>query len=198
MKYSTLLYLAFTIAVAFAQLSDAEDNAVDATSNDIGSDVESNQILNNYDSENAYQQNGEASDDYGDDAGVNALDGGEESDNGDETNGSTEQNEINNMTTPVTPDAQPTTQAAIEFTGASGEAAPIAAQNSTSQADTGATNKPTVALDDESKANTPIDPAKIASGLAGAAVVSSAGIFFLVKRSKRRGLESVRSQITMA
>jgi hypothetical protein len=38
---------------------------------------------------------------------------------------------------------------------------------------------------------------KIATGLAGVAAVSSAGLFWYIKKSKHAGLESVRTQITM-
>ncbi|ORX51099.1 hypothetical protein BCR36DRAFT_583159 [Piromyces finnis] len=38
---------------------------------------------------------------------------------------------------------------------------------------------------------------KVASGLAGAAALSSAGVFYYIKKSKRAGLQSVRTQITM-
>jgi len=215
MKFRTILYLAFAVVFAFAQNSDVEDNGInaDSSNNDIVSDIETNQVPDFDDSANVSQQNvdagntmnsGEASDNYGDIAGINALDGGETSDNGaaddgaaadDGENSSNEQPEVNAMNIPT----PPTTPQAVEFTGASGEAAPIAAalenQSDSKESDAG---KPTVALDDESKKNTSIDPAKIASGLVGAAAVSSAGIFFIFKRAKRRGLESVRSQISMA
>lgn len=38
---------------------------------------------------------------------------------------------------------------------------------------------------------------KVAGGLAGVAALSSAGLFYYIKRSKHAGLESVRTQITM-
>jgi len=215
MKFNTILSFAFTIAIAFAQMSDAEDNGAVAA-NGIISDVETNQVPDTADAganisgadntgfpsqnDGSAINNGEASDDYGDVAGIDALDGGETHDSGEASdNGAAadsgaylQQNAMN----PV-PESAPATPQPVEFTGASGEAAPIAnsleAQNSPQGAE-----KPTVALDDASKSDEPMGTAKIASGLVGAACVSGAGVFFLLKRSKRRGLESVRSQISMA
>lgn len=203
MKFRTILTFAFTIALAFAQMSDVEDNAYAsgndvAAGNDISSDVETNVDNAGAEAADVSTQtdgsainNGEASDDYGDVAGVNSLDSGEASDND-----SSEQGTANTL-----PQTAPEGQQPVEFTGASGEAAPIAsgleALQGSEAAPQGA-EKPTVALDDSSKSDEPIGTAKIATGLVGAAAVSSAGIFFFMKRSKRRGLESVRSQISMA
>jgi hypothetical protein len=232
MKFTKILTIAFTLAFAYAQSTDA----------DIVSDVESNQVPDyaGVEAQNAYDPTaygGENSDDYGDADSVNALDGmGEGSDDD-----STESNPVSSA--PVTdapsspgvivpesstppestvPEAtapevdaaanENAVQEIIEqkdeipqdeiplnmvFNGASGEAAPVAAaaQEAGQEA---AKEKPISALDDETKTETSIDPAKIASGLVGAAALSSAGILFMVKRAKRRGLESVRSQISMA
>ncbi|KAG4089024.1 hypothetical protein H8356DRAFT_1720079 [Neocallimastix lanati (nom. inval.)] len=206
MKFRTVLYFALAVVVTFSQNSDIEDNGIndDSSNNGIVSDVEFNQVPDFDDSANVSQQNvdadntmnnGEVSDNYGDIAGINALDGGEASDIGaiaTDENSSNEQPDVNAMNIPTTPQA-------VEFTGASGEAAPVAAAlENQSASEESATGKPTVALDDETKKDRTIDPAKIASGLVGAAAISSAGIFFIFKRAKRRGLESVRSQISMA
>ncbi|ORX57162.1 hypothetical protein BCR36DRAFT_580577 [Piromyces finnis] len=197
MKFTRILTIAASFALAYAQVYDGG----------IVSDLESNQIpdstdiapQNTYDNLNA---GGEISDDYGDNAGIDALDAyGESSDV--ESNPvsppiSTPDSSVPEETTPQSAAAPGTTLEPVQqnessapmFTGASGEAAAVAQQE--------AQSSPIAALDDTSKTDTTIDPAKIASGLVGAAALSSAGIFFMVKRAKRRGLESVRSQISMA
>ena len=250
MKFTKILTIAFTLAFAYAQYDDAA----------VQSDIEINQIdtagvePQNY--ADATNYGGENSDDYGDEAGVNALDGMDEDSNDENAvsnpssssgtltqvvsspENNTPEITIPETTTPestvpestvpestvpestvpeaTSPEADATAQDVAAqndaipnildtkdeipedeiplikplFNGASGEAAPIAAKE--------AKETPIAALDDSSKTETSIDPAKIASGLVGAAALSSAGIFFMVKRAKRRGLESVRSQISMA
>lgn len=258
MKFSKILSIAFTFTLAYAQVPDY------SAENGIVSDLESNQVPDVY---NVSPQNtadnvgAEYSDDYGDDAGINALDANNENSDNEaeianlansepatpftpevpqvntpETTPETTSPEatvpevtVPEVTTPTTPEetSPSSTQVSTEstpaenplagpsggilqneipllepiFSGASGEAAPIAAQEEKEAKETEKETPketPIAALDDNSKAGNTIDPAKIASGLVGVAAVSSAGIFFMVKRAKRRGLESVRSQISMA
>jgi len=66
-----------------------------------------------------------------------------------------------------------------------GDGAGIAAEGQGEDSD------PEAAGEDDTKAY------KVASGIAGAAALSSAGIFLWVKKSKRSGLQSVRTQISM-
>lgn len=221
MKFTKILTIAFTLAFAYAQSADT-DIVSDVESNQVP-DYAGIEPQNTADS-TIYA--GENSDDYGDANGVDAYDGmGEDSDDNTESNPistapSSPVVDVPESSTPpesTVPEATaPEVDAADEnesimeqkdeipqeeiplsmvFSGASGEAAPVAAAAQEAEE---AKEKPISALDDETKTDTSIDPAKIASGLVGAACLSSAGIFFMVKRAKRRGLESVRSQITMA
>ncbi|ORX79568.1 hypothetical protein BCR32DRAFT_328080 [Anaeromyces robustus] len=202
MKFRTILTFAFSIALAYAQMSDTEAEGLS------GEQGALDQVPDLTDAANVSGQgveagltedNGEASDDYGNAAAVDAMDAGEISDN----NESNESSAVNPAENPVAAEnlsaitiptaQQATSEQNTPFTGASGEAAPVAAAEAAAEKE-----KPTVALDDKTKTETSIDPAKIASGLVGAAAISSAGVFFMVKRAKRRGLESVRSQISMA
>jgi len=50
---------------------------------------------------------------------------------------------------------------------------------------------------EESEADDEVDNGTIAAAIGGAAVLSSAGIFIYIRKSKRSGLQSVRTQITM-
>jgi len=227
MRFTTILSIALSIGFAYGQyseaaagldnggiISDVENNQVPDTSFTDAANITTPPAAS------AAAANGDASDDYGDAASINQLDNGEASEN-DAAPASAPADPVSPVpAAPAAPavndsaaaagtisgestvppqnnesnaNSNSPTQVVPVNTGASGEAAPIASQEAATQ-----TPNPMIALDDTSKTNTSIDPATIASGLVGAAAVSSAGIFFMVKRSKRRGLESVRSQISMA
>jgi len=99
------------------------------------------------------QDNGEASDDYGDSAAVDKFDGANDS-----------ETEIPQVTDEV-PKPEDKSKAEEE--------------------------KKETEEEDQSKDK------KIAAALGGAAALASAGIFFYIRKSKRNGLESVRTQISM-
>jgi len=231
MKFNTILSVSFAFAFAYAQIP---------FDNDIPSDLEGIPDTSSgfpVEAADAVDVN-EYSDDYGFDAGIDALDINDETSDIENiqsnlvnapvaqvaTNPETITPEIvapetttPETTTPETTTPETTTPETTTpettipevqnanpetvpeqnqpttftpFNGASGEAAPLSAEE--------AKETPIAALDDSAKTDASIDPAAIASGLVGAAALSSAGIFFMVKRAKRRSLESVRSQISMA
>ncbi|OUM60767.1 hypothetical protein PIROE2DRAFT_13405 [Piromyces sp. E2] len=239
MKFTKILSIAFTLAFAYAQsypdVSISSDLETAPDTDSAGISPQNTNDSSNY--------AGEGSDDYGDEAGVNALDGADVGSDNENTenqpsslpslsplttnpeNEASVSNDTEINTAPqsnspesVVPDATspevdnvqnefPDTigqkdEIPLEeiplikpiFTGASGEAAPIAAAKEANKTETPSKEvkqTPIAALDDNTKTETSIDPAKIASGLVGVAALSSAGIFFMVKRAKRRGLESV-------
>jgi len=219
MKFTTILSVAFSFTFAYGQfyggyrgymastnsgaISYFETNqapdVVDTTNVNTAEDVAAQEVTGNMGDAGITLDDGEVSEGYGDVNSINSLDAGDISDNGD-TNEDANAVEATNNTlvdpqqpieTPIftgPPEGMASNQASSNTTTAD------ASKDSTQNAD----QTPTVALDDKSKKDNTIDTTKIASSLVGAAVLSSVGVFVFLKRSKRRGLESVRSQISMA
>jgi len=232
MKFSKIISIAFTFTLAYAQVPDY------SAENGIVSDLESNQVpdVYNISPQNTADKIGaEYSDDYGDDAGINALDANNENSDNEaevanlansgsatpftpevpqvntpETTPKVTVPEVTTPTTPTTPEetSPSSTKVSTEstpaenplagpsggilqneipllepiFSGASGEAAPIAAQEEKEAKENEKEipkETPIAALDDNSKAGNTIDPAKIASGLVGVAAVSSCRVRLL-------------------